>query len=71
MMNSVPEVVPDRPLDILVSNFSDSDRLIPKVMIISYATRSSLALVSLYGTVAQDMCGVLNIFGPLRMKIPI
>lgn len=61
-MNIVDDVLLELPFDILISNFSASDGLIPKEMIIGYAVRSPLALISLTGPGAQEMCGVRNIF---------
>lgn len=46
-MNSVHYVVPDRPFEKLVRNFSASDGFIPNEIIICYATWSPLSLVSL------------------------
>lgn len=55
MMNSLNDVVPENPFNILVSYFSAHDRLIPKGMIIGYAVRYPLVLISLDGPGAQGM----------------
>lgn len=62
MMNSVHDVVAEKPFDILVSNSSARYIPIPKGMIICYASRSPLEIISLDGSGAQEMCGIINIF---------
>lgn len=61
MMKSVHNVLPDHPLNVLMRNFSASDRLILKRMVIGYTERYPFTLISLTGSRAQEMCGVLNI----------
>lgn len=63
-MNGVHEVDPEEAFPLLLSNFSPHQRELPRGMTIAYATRSPLALVSLIGPGAQELCGVLNVFPP-------
>jgi len=47
VMNSVHEVIANVPFPILVANFSRQRRVFPKGMVIAYASRSPLALISI------------------------
>lgn len=62
VMNSVHEVDASLPFHVLVTNFSQVPRQLPKGMVIAYASRSPLAFISLQGGAAQELCGVHNIF---------
>lgn len=60
-INGVHEVHPDIPFELLISNFSNVKRRLPKGMLIAYATPSPLALVALLGDGAREMASLLNI----------
>ena len=62
IMNSVHEVEENVPFTVLVSNFSNQRRTLPKGMVIAYASRSPLALISLTGGAAQELLGMHSIF---------
>ena len=55
VMNSVHEVKADESFIILLSNFTSKHRLLPKGMIVTYATRSPLAFLEVDGAVAADI----------------
>lgn len=48
--------------DIFNSNFSASERRLRKRMVAAYTARSPVALVSLTGPGAQNICGAFNLF---------
>lgn len=58
--NSVHEVLPDRPLDVLINQLSASDRLIHKGMNICYIVRSPTSIISITGPGEKEICGVIN-----------
>ena len=57
----IHEVIPEEPLELLLSNFSKVERKFPKGMVIAYAAPSPLALIPLAGKAAKEMAQVLNI----------
>lgn len=59
--NGVFEAHPDRPTTLVVSNFGETPRKLPKGMVIAYATRSPVAIVSLDGPGARQLANCLHI----------
>ena len=55
VMNSVHEVRTDEPFVVLMRKFTSKSRLLPKGMIVAYATRSPLALLEVDGQMAADI----------------
>ena len=60
VMNSVHEVHADRSFTIVVSNFSSKERLLPKGMIVAYASRSPMGFMGIEERSARD---VMKTFG--------
>ena len=46
VINGVHEVIPEEPLDLLLSNFSRVERQLPKGMVVAYAAPSPMALIA-------------------------
>ena len=59
--NGVIEVRPGVQLDIVLANFSKTTELLPKGMIISYAKRSPLAVLTIPKNVSTKLEAVLNL----------
>ena len=59
VMNSVHEVTSDEPFTILLSNFTSKERLLPKGMVVAYASRSPI-LVHVNGKTAD---AIMETFG--------
>ena len=61
VMNSVHEVTSDRPFPILMSNFTSKERVLPKGMVVAYASRSPVGLVSLDGEQSRELASTFGI----------
>ena len=59
--NSLAEVEKDRPFQILLSNFSATERRLPKGMVVASAATNPLALVSFGGEIGRRIASCLNI----------
>lgn len=59
--NGVAEVLPERPISILLSNFGSEERRLPKGMVLGYASKHPLALVPIVGEAVREFACCLHL----------